>query len=206
MRSNSRPKGATTFKETAFGIISRKRLLSLEIEGTKKGLELVRDNHSQRLDSAYILNLHRISFVWIFPDWAGKYRQIQVEYSGKEAPKYDLVPELIQNLCDDLSTRIRFLPPQKSDIYGGEIVKLLAWFQHQFVVIHPFQDYNGRLARMLTIFLLLYLKIPPLEIRASTSRDRSMYLRAMQSADLGDYSRLEKLISTAILETLEKHS
>ena len=25
-----------------------------------------------------------------------------------------------------------------------EVVKLLAWFQHRFVYIHPFQDYNGR--------------------------------------------------------------
>lgn len=38
-KSSTKPKGATSFKETAFGIIPRRSLIKLEIEGTKRGFE-----------------------------------------------------------------------------------------------------------------------------------------------------------------------
>lgn len=39
MKSSTKPKGATSYKDTTFGVITRHELLKLEIEGTKKGLE-----------------------------------------------------------------------------------------------------------------------------------------------------------------------
>ncbi|MDO8452051.1 MAG: Fic family protein [bacterium] len=155
--SSTKPQGATSYKETAFGIIPRLQLLKLEIEGTKKGLEyigkVIRKNKDVHITPEFICNLHAVSFGWIFPRWAGKYRKIQVAFSGKEAPLYVQIPELIMNLCDDLAERLKHLPPKKGETFILEVVKLLAWFQHRFVFIHPFQDYNGRIARMLTIFI-----------------------------------------------------
>lgn len=40
-KSATKPQGATSYKETAFGIIPRSKLLQLEIEGTKKGIEFI---------------------------------------------------------------------------------------------------------------------------------------------------------------------
>ncbi len=205
-KSATKPHGATSYKETAFGIIPRSKLLTLELEGTKKGLEylydLVKKDRNVEITSALVCKLHEVSFGWIFPQWAGKYRKIQVTFSDKEAPPYFQVPELVTNLCEDLAERLKHLSTPENEQFILEVVKLLAWFQHRFVFIHPFQDYNGRTARMFTIFILLNLNLPPVELKAETGADRKRYLTAMQKADEGDYPFLEQLIGQALSESL----
>lgn len=202
-KSSTKPKGATSYKETAFGIIPRSKLLAFEIEGTKRGLEYISRTFSHELTPVHLLEVHKVSFGWIFPNWAGKYRNVRVEFSGKEAILPHQIPEMIVNLCADLSERLKHLNP-KDDNYINQVVELLAWFQHRFVWIHPFQDYNGRIARMLTIQILLSLNLPPIEIKADTGSDRKRYLGAMYSADDGDNTKLEKLIASALNESLDK--
>ena len=96
------------------------------------------------------------------------------------------------------------MPSKTRDEYITEIIKLLAWFQHRFVQIHPFNDYNGRTARMLTVLLLLKFNLPPIEIKADTKRDRTIYIKSLQSADDKNYKPLEKLIESALVESLNK--
>ena len=84
------------------------------------------------------------------------------------------------------------------------VISLLAWFQHRFVWIHPFQDYNGRVTRLLTNLVSLNLNLPALEIKAETGSDRENYINAMKAADNHDLSKLEKLIADALKESLEK--
>ncbi|PIR78851.1 MAG: hypothetical protein COX79_03940 [Candidatus Levybacteria bacterium CG_4_10_14_0_2_um_filter_36_16] len=208
IKSNTKPKGATSYQDTAFGIISRSKLLKLELEGTKRGLEYLYDLVSKEkkplITPEKIIKLHEVSFGWIFPDWAGKYRTIQVVFSGKEAVEHYQVPELVSNLCQDLNERLFYLPKIDEDAYVAKVVSLLAWFQHRFVLIHPFKDYNGRTARMLTSLILFYLDLPPIELKAETESDRKQYLKAMQKADSGDYSFLENLIGKALIESLNK--
>jgi hypothetical protein len=45
---------------------------------------------------------------------------------------------LVTNLCTDLTERLKHLNKDNVE----EIIELLSWFQHQFVWIHPFQDYE----------------------------------------------------------------
>ena len=206
--SRTKPKGATSYKETSLGIIPRAKLLELEIEGTNKGLQFINqlliENSDPPITPDLILTLHHVSFGWIFPDWAGKYRKIQVTISGKECPLYTKIPELIINLCNDLKEQLKNLNTHQDEEFISEIIGILAWFQHQFVYIHPFQDYNGRTARMLTVLLLLKLELPPAEIQIKTEKDRQQYLKAMQNADNGDLLLLESIISQAVTESLEK--
>lgn len=207
-KSSTKQQGATSYKDTAFGIIPRSKLLKLEIEGTKKGLEYiddaVRKNKNIPIRPELICKLHNISFGWIFPQWAGKYRKIQVTFSDKEAPQYFQLPELITDLCENLAERLKHLPSKEKEDFILEVVKLLAWFQHRFVFIHPFQDYNGRTARMLTILILLRLRLPAIELKSEREFERSSYIKAMQAADIEDFSLLERLISQALTESLEQ--
>ncbi|MBI5620792.1 Fic family protein [Candidatus Gottesmanbacteria bacterium] len=207
-KPTTKPKGATSYKETAFGIIPRSKLLQLEIEGTKRGLEylyeVMQTQKNVAITPQFICALHGVAFGWIFPDWAGKYRKIQVTYSGKEAAPYYQLPELVTNLCRDLDERLRQLPNPTGEVFIVEVIRLLAWFQHGLVFIHPFQDYNGRIARMITILILLHLNLPPMELEAETTVDRKKYINAMQRADTGDYTELESLIHKALRETLER--
>ena len=200
---STKPKGATTYRETAFGIIPRSKLLHIELEGTKKVLELVAKIFKKEITPDLILVIHKEAFGWIFPSWAGKYRKIRVEFSGKEAVLPHQIPELIANLCADLQERLKHLITQDEN-FINKVVELLAWFQHRFVWIHPFQDYNGRVARMLTILILLKLNLPPVEIKADTGLDRKKYLEAMYSADDSNYEKLENLIGRALSESLVK--
>lgn len=206
MIGNTNPPGATSYKQTALGIIPRAKLLPLELEGVKKGLEFIhrqiKTSRDVEITSQLICKLHAVSFKWIFPGWAGKFRTIQVTYSNKEAPAYFQIPELSLSLCDDLEVQLKNLPQTKDDNYIEQVVDLLAWFQHRFVFIHPFQDYNGRTARMLTVLILLKLGLPAVELQINSDLDRKKYLQAMQQGDAGDLSLLEKLISNSLADEL----
>lgn len=205
---STKPLGATSFKETSLGIIPHSQLIQLELQGTKKGLEFIYDlikaGNIIEITPSLILKLHDVSFKWIFPEWGGKFRSIQVTYSGKEAPYHFQLSELITNLCKDLNVQLANLPKTSQVNYIDNVVSLLAWFQHRFVFIHPFQDYNGRIARMLTVLILLKLELPAVEIKVETNEDRKKYLNAMQNADKGDLTNLEKLIGKALIENLSK--
>lgn len=143
--------------------------------------------------------------VLFFLTGAGKYRTIDVTVGDYEPPHYSRIPELIQNLGDDLSERLRHLPSsEQEEQFLAEVISLLAWFQNRFVWIHPFRDYNGRVARLLTNLLLLNLDFPILEIKADTGEDREAYIKAMKRADQHDYKELEALLAAALRESLEK--
>ena len=203
----TKPKGATSFKETKQGIISRSELMKLEAEGVNKGLKFIK-NLSKKdflISPDLILSIHKKSFAWIFPKWAGKFRKIEVEVSDYEPPHFYKVPVLIKRFCDDLNERLKHIP-LKTDVneYLKEIISLTAWAQHYFVWIHPFNDYNGRTARLLTNLIFLKLKLPLLEIKVETKKDREHYIKAMQIADKQDYSLLEEIISSAFQDALRK--
>jgi len=206
-KDSTKPKGATSFKETKFGIVSRSELVKLEAEGVKRGLKFIKTLSKKDclISSELVLAIHKKSFNWIFPKWAGKFRQIEVKVSDYCPPDFYEVPVLIKQLCDDLNERLKHISPKTEvDDYLKEVVFLTAWAQHRFVWIHPFNDYNGRTARLLTNLIFLKLGLPLLEIKVENKKDRERYIKAMQSADKNDYLLLEEIISSALQEAFER--
>jgi hypothetical protein len=67
-----------------------------------------------------------------------------------------------------------------------------AWLHHQFVRIHPFEDGNGRVARALTMLVLLEGHYAPLVV---DRRLRGDYLEALDSANAGDLNPLIRLFA-----------
>lgn len=203
----TKPKSTTSYQETAFGILPRSKIIPLEKEGIKKALNyIIRLSESKdEITPQLILDIHREGFGHIFPDWTGTFRTIDVTVGGYEPPRFSRVPELIKNLCDDLQERLKHLPSQEeSEEFLAKVIELTAWFQHRFVWIHPFNDYNGRVARLLTNLLFLNLGFPIVSIQAETGADRERYVEAMKAADNHDYSKLEVLISQALKKSLVK--
>jgi len=204
---STKPKGATSYKETAFGILSRSKIIPLEAEGTKKALQyIVRLSEKKtKITPELIQDIHREGFGFIFPDWAGKFRTIDVTVGDYEPPHYSKITILVKNLCDDLEERLKHIPsPENEEQFLAEVISLLAWFQHRIVWIHPFNDYNGRIARLLTNFLVLNFGLPVLEIKAGTGQDRQRYIKAMKEADNHDLSKLESLLANALKDSLKK--
>lgn len=207
MSKSTKPKPSTSFKETAFGILPRSEIVKLEAEGIKKAQQYIikLSNLKTKITPRVILDIHKIGFGFIFPDWAGKFRTIEVTVGDYEPPHYSKISELVKNLCDDLAERLKHLPsPQNEEIFLSELITLLAWFQHRFVWIHPFRDYNGRVARLLTNLILLNLEFPILTIKAETGKDRDKYINAMKAADNYDLSKLESLLAQALKISLEE--
>lgn len=207
MSKSTKPKDATSFRETAFGILPRPEIIKLEAQGIKKAQQYIikLSNKKTNITPQVILDLHKEGFGFIFLDWAGKFRTVDVTVGEYEPPHYSKVAELIKNLCDDLAERLKHLPsPQDEEKFLAELISLLAWFQHRFVWIHPFKDYNGRIARLLTNLLLLNLGLPILTIKAETGNDRERYIKAMKEADNHNLSKLENLLTQALKESFEK--
>src|SRR5262249_51820225 len=58
---------------------------------------------------------------------------------------------------------------------------------HRFIQIHPFEDGNGRVARVLTLLVLLLAHYAPLVV---DRRERTSYLTALDTATDGDLGEL----------------
>ena len=80
------------------------------------------------------------------------------------------------------------------------ITMLLAQLHHRFIRIHPFDDGNGRVVRLLLNWAALSFAFPPLVIK---SRERSRYIEAIQASDAGDFQPMAEFINANLRWTLE---
>jgi Fic family protein len=74
-------------------------------------------------------------------------------------------------------------------------VVLSAIFHHKFTAIHPFDDGNGRLARILSNFILLKHQYPVIVIK---NNEKTQYYASLNIADNGIYTDLIKLFAENI--------
>lgn len=84
---------------------------------------------------------------------------------------------------------------------GGEppVVVAAALAHHEFVRIHPFDDGNGRGARLLMNLILMRAGLPPAVIAMDRRRE---YLSALAMADQGDRSPFLRFVADSLLSTL----
>ena len=150
----------------------------------------------------FIKRLHKIGFAWIFPKMGGKYRNIEVMVSKHTPPKFYLIPQLMVEFSEDLKTRIKYLPKIDEENFLDELISLLAWSHNKFLWIHPFQDYNGRIGRLLNNIILLKLNLPPINMNIDTKSSRAKYIEALQLADNHNYSKLEDIMKKAIVKAI----
>jgi Fic family protein len=80
------------------------------------------------------------------------------------------------------------------------ILPLIAKLHHEFVLIHPFDDGNGRVARMLVNYVLMRQGYPPVIVPTERKKD---YLAALRLADAGDITELENFLGTCVIRSLE---
>jgi Fic family protein len=71
---------------------------------------------------------------------------------------------------------------------------------YDFVRIHPFDDGNGRVSRLLMNYHLLRNGLPPVVIK---SADKKNYLAALQRADVGDFEAFVAYIAEQLLWSLD---
>jgi fido (protein-threonine AMPylation protein) len=93
------------------------------------------------------------------------------------------------------------------DYYRKEIARddlnpiiLAAKFHHDFILIHPFDDGNGRTARILMNFILMQFGFPPAIIKTG---DKENYFSALRQADGDDLEPFINYIASNVVHSLE---
>lgn len=79
-------------------------------------------------------------------------------------------------------------------------VVLAALFHHRFSEIHPFDDGNGRLARLLMNLILMQNNFPPAIIKI---KDRNNYYLALSQADAGDSKKFVEYVAETLMKSME---
>jgi len=79
-------------------------------------------------------------------------------------------------------------------------VVLAALFHHKFVAIHPFDDGNGRLSRILMNLILMQNGYPPVVVKID---DRTNYYSLLSRADVGDSWPFVEYIAERLQSSLQ---
>jgi Fic family protein len=122
------------------------------------------------LTESDVRNLHRLVVQRSRPDIAGRYadlaRYVRTETGRHEFPS----PATIPALMSDFAGWLAGSPDTLETAFSAHL---------RLVNIHPFNDGNGRTARLLMNLILIRSGYPPLTVRPE---DRADYIRALQQA------------------------
>ncbi len=87
---------------------------------------------------------------------------------------------------------------KKNDVATNPVL-LAAEFHYRFIRIHPFDDGNGRTARLLMNFILMQYGYPPVIIK---TEDKENYFAVLRLADAGQLEPFVRYIATNLLRSL----
>ena len=182
--------GSTRYFSTSQGILSYSELaerLAVNLAGL---LDNILQVLPAELDVSpdWVCEGHKELAGDLFPDWAGRYRDVNVQVGQHTPPPYYEVPTFMRMFCDDLRERLRHLSPEEANVQ--ELAALLAWVDWRFQWIHPFKDFNGRIGRVLLAALLYKLALPHVETAPLALEIRQQYLSALRTADDGNLEPL----------------
>jgi len=151
-------------------------------------------DESHRFTVADLLALHKDWLGEIY-DWAGEYRQVNISKGGFPFAAAAQVPRLMVEFERDVLQRNT--PCNFKD--REEIIRALAETHVvELVLIHPFREGNGRLARILLTLMVLQAGLPLLDFSLIAGAEKETYFAAVQEGMAKNYRPMEKLIAEII--------
>lgn len=146
-----------------------------------------------------VRQIHDLVLKGVDDNNAGRYRTVDVEISGSKyipAHHYEISQEM-----ELYSTWIKGITSSIGEI-GSESALIYAAIAHTwFVMIHPFIDGNGRVARLLLNLLLMRFGYP---IAIITKEDRYRYYDSLEQAQTSDLTPFIALLIECVSESLEE--
>lgn len=147
----------TRIKQLALEKTTPKNRAEEEIAGYRDALKIIHENFDViPITPNYILQLHKVMYSHMNNPFAGKTKSIQNYIAatypdGREEVLFTPLapyetPDALQNLCNEYNR-----------VMGNNEVDpliVIPIFIHDFLCIHPFNDGNGRMSRLLTTLLL----------------------------------------------------
>ncbi|MEM6767713.1 MAG: Fic family protein [Bacteroidota bacterium] len=174
-----------------------KWMLALSQENTPLTEEIVLELHARILKEPYEVDA-------ITPDGRLGRRQVRIG-------AYKLSPNYVHSQSGEV---VRFASPEETP---EKMQELLQWYADQlaqnevnpiflsslfhanFLRIHPFDDGNGRMARLLTNYILLQFGYPPVIIK---TEDKARYFSVLRQADYGLMDPLTDYLSRNLNQSL----
>lgn len=159
-----------------------------EISGYRDVLTLIHERYDYiPLTVNSILEMHKRLFAYTDSTWGGQFKdsdnKIITEYSdGKRELRFSppsaiITPQLVRELCDAYNQAMQI----------GEISPLVlsGAFIFDFVSIHPFQDGNGRMSRLLMLLTMYKAGFDVgkyISIEKSIENTKTYYYRALKES------------------------
>ncbi len=198
-----------------FGITASGKPLKdhFEITGHNKAINEILDVIKQErpLTESFIRELHKLIL-------KEPYKSPAITPDGKPSEKtiqvgtYKTSPNHVKTVTGEI---FRFATPEETPAKMHDLINwyraeneksninpitLAAEFHYKFVRIHPFDDGNGRLARILMNFILLQHGFPPVIVR---TQDKQNYIAAIRQADAGLIEPFVDYIAKNLVQSLE---
>lgn len=171
-----------------------------EIAGYRDVLNIIHDNFDAiPISKNYILQMYKIMYSHMNNPMAGKTKNVQNYISATYPDGHTEVlftplspfetPEALDNICSEYNKVIGNL----------ELEPLIAIpiFIHDFLCIHPFNDGNGRMSRLLTTLLLYrsgFYVGKYISLEALISKDKPAYYDSLRQAGINWHEENEDVL------------
>ena len=181
------------------GIKSKREMDAVEEREQFRALEeLIRIYGSEhRFTEADICNIHKI---WLGPiyTWAGRYRQVNLTKGDLPFAAARQIPRLMSEF--ETGPLRKFTPCRFSSL--DEAARALAIVHAELILIHPFREGNGRVARLLAHLMVAQAGLPLLDFSDFIGRKRRTYFSAVRAGLDRNYKPMENMFSGLIDKAL----
>ena len=171
-----------------------------EIAGYRDVLNLIHENFDAiPITQNYILQLHKILYSHMNNPMAGKTKNVQnyisatypdghVETLFTPLAPYE-TPEALDRICEEYNRVIGNMEV--------EPLIVIPVFIHDFLCIHPFNDGNGRMSRLLTTLLLYrsgFYVGKYISLEAKIAKNKDLYYDVLGQAQIGWHEGTEDVV------------
>ena len=162
-----------------------------EIAGYRDALNIIHENFDAiPITRNYILQLHKVLYSHMNNPMAGQTKSVQNYISATDPDGHTetlftpLAPfetqEALERICDEYNRTIGNMEV--------EPLIVIPIFIHDFLCIHPFNDGNGRMSRLLTTLLLYrngFYVGKYISLEAKIAKNKDLYYAALRQAQEG---------------------
>ena len=174
------------------GIKSKKDMDQIEAIALKQTEDKLFRTATYGKDHAFSTkDICRIHEIWLgnIYEWAGRYRQVELSTGEFKFASAKYIPNLMQEFEKN------FLHQHTPCITSSRdrVVEALAEVHVELVLIHPFREGNGRVARILATLMALQADFPPLNFRPIEGEKRDEYIAAIHAGLDKNYKPMEEI-------------
>ena len=171
-----------------------------EIAGYRDALNIIHENFDAiPITRNYILQLHKVLYSHVNNPMAGQTKSVQNYISATDPNGHTETlftplapfetPEALERICDEYNRVIGNME--------AEPLIVIPIFIHDFLCIHPFNDGNGRMSRLLTTLLLYrngFYVGKYISLEAKIAKNKDLYYAALRQAQEGWHEGTEDAV------------